>query len=412
MNISQEYSDIYKICNMIHTLTQMDIQFIDEKCQTIIQFTKHRLPTAFCHPKEQYHEIMDLLKRHSANNYYHYIDEYHLEYIACSTENLNPQGFLLIGPFISILPTDQLISDILLDNKISICERTNLKEFYSSLLVISSSYAKYMGELMTNLCNNPFSESTSISDDIIKPLSPKENLIEKVNASKIAIEYRYKTEKEFLNAVSKGDIEGVNSILLKNEAIFDIGDRILGNPIRSSKNLAFVLNTLLRMAAEKGGLHPVYVHNLSERFAIIIEHATSIPYLEKLEQTMFEEYCHAVRVFSTNKYSSIVKKAVDYINLNLDSHLTLKGLADIIHVNASHLSRQFKKETDMTITYFINKKRIEESKFLLERDSHSITEIALILGFSNINYFGKVFKKITSMTPSEYIQQFKKNFPK
>ena len=169
--------------------------------------------------------------------------------------------------------------------------------------------------------------------------------------------------------------------------------------------MAFVLNTLYRIAAERGGVHPVYLHNISERFAILIERTTNIPNLDKLILLMTNEYCDLVNTFATGHYSPIVKKTVDYILLNLGNSLTQSQIAEEIHVNPSYLSRKFKEETGMNITEFINQKRVEEAKLYLQRGNISITDIAFLVGFNDLNYFSKVFKKLTSVTPSQYAKR-------
>ena len=59
----------------------------------------------------------------------------------------------------------------------------------------------------------------------------------------------------------------------------------------------------------------------------------------------------------------------------------------------------------MNITEFINQKRIEEAKLYLKRGNISITDIAFMVGFNDLNYFSKVFKKLTSVTPSQYAKR-------
>ena len=71
---------------------------------------------------------------------------------------------------------------------------------------------------------------------------------------------------------------------------------------------------------------------------------------------MINEYCDVVKLYSTLKFSPIVKKAVDYIQLNLEEPLTLNDIAATIHVNPSHLSRKFKEDTNMNIIEYINHK--------------------------------------------------------
>lgn len=127
--------------------------------------------------------------------------------------------------------------------------------------------------------------------------------------------------------------------------------------------------------------------------------------IETLQIEMVCEYCDLVNTSSTEGYSVVVKKAINYINLNFDDTLPLSLIANNSNVNSSHLSRQFKKETNFTITEFLNKRRITEAKFLIEQNTNSITEIALMVGFETHNYFCTVFKKITSLTPKEYLNK-------
>jgi two-component system response regulator YesN len=53
-------------------------------------------------------------------------------------------------------------------------------------------------------------------------------------------------------------------------------------------------------------------------------------------------------------------------------------------------------------TDYINKFRIEEAKYLLDRSSDSVTEIASQVGYSDSNYFSKVFRKWEHVTPHDY----------
>ncbi len=59
----------------------------------------------------------------------------------------------------------------------------------------------------------------------------------------------------------------------------------------------------------------------------------------------------------------------------------------------------------MTITEFINRKRIEEAALYLQRSRRSVTEVAFMVGFNDLNYFSKVFKKIMNETPTQYAKR-------
>lgn len=62
----------------------------------------------------------------------------------------------------------------------------------------------------------------------------------------------------------------------------------------------------------------------------------------------------------------------------------------------------FKKETNSTLTDYVNRKRIEHAIMLLNSTSMQIQTIATHCGIPDLNYFTKVFKKYIQMTPKEY----------
>lgn len=77
-------------------------------------------------------------------------------------------------------------------------------------------------------------------------------------------------------------------------------------------------------------------------------------------------------------------------------------LASNSFCNASYLSCLFKKKTGVNISRYVNQVRVEAAKELLDTTTKCITEICFEVGFNDSNYFAKVFKQITAMTPKEY----------
>lgn len=401
----RDFHDFYKICNLINTITKMDVRLIDEKGDAVLQLVNHSIPAVLQSFDGEYLTIHEILRKNTSNSYYYYINSYGLEYIAAGIwKNRASHGFVLVGPFLSTIPGMEFISDIISKNKLPVSERKQLQEFYTSLSVISSRDSNSIGDLLVNICTYKHIDSQLITSDVSKPSLNKEQLKMNIAESKNMIEVRYKYEKKLMNAIAKGDKEEIARILTESNSLLNMADRIPESPIRSAKNLSLVLNTLCRIAAERGGIHPIHVHNISEKFAVLIERAPNLPHLKKMEVVMINEYCDAVKLFSTNHYSSIVKKAVDYIDLNLETPLTLNDIAAAIHVSPSHLSRKFKNETTINIIDYINQKRVEEAKLYLQNRDISITDIAFLVGFNDLNYFSRVFKKVTSLTPSQYVK--------
>jgi len=91
-----------------------------------------------------------------------------------------------------------------------------------------------------------------------------------------------------------------------------------------------------------------------------------------------------------------------YIQNNYKFRLTPKGIADAFHVNASYASRRFSQRYNMTITDYISHIRIERAKTLLQTTEAPIGNIALNVGFNDVNYFSRVFRKIVGCSPYQY----------
>jgi two-component system, response regulator YesN len=394
-----------KKCMILNTVTKMDVRLIDKDGNAVLQLVNHNIPAVLQNFDNEFLNINNTLRKNLSTNYYHFINSYGHEYIAAGVwKNSNYFGFVLIGPFLSSIPTIEFISDLISDNKLPISGKKQLQEFYKSLSVIGSNDSNSIGELVVNLCTYNHIDSQLLTSEISIQQRNKAQRKTSVAESNDIIEFRYQYEKKLMNAITKGDKEEIARITKETNSVLNLSDRIPESPIRSAKNLLLILNTLCRFAAEKGGIHPIHVHNISEKFALLIERAPNLPHLKKLSIVMIHDYCDTVNQFSTRNYSPIVKKAVDYIELNLEESLTLKEISATIHANPSHLSRKFKNDTKMNIIDYINHKRIEEAKLYLQRENISITEIAFMVGFNDLNYFSRVFKKFTSLTPSQYIK--------
>ncbi len=100
--------------------------------------------------------------------------------------------------------------------------------------------------------------------------------------------------------------------------------------------------------------------------------------------------------------SKHIKKAIHFINENYCENITLADVAAHIYLSSVHTSRLFKKETGKNVIDYINEKRIDEAKRLMDKTEHKIYEISQMVGFQNTHYFSTVFKKLTQMSPREY----------
>ena len=215
------------------------------------------------------------------------------------------------------------------------------------------------------------------------------------------LEQRYGLEDRLMDVIARGDADAAVSCL--QHPLFSNPDIRTSVPLRSIMNYAIILNTLCRKAAQRGGVHPVHLDDISRRFAMRIESAAGIPEVKRLQQEMVRRYALLVRSMSTEGYSPVVRDVINYIHLHyMDSGLTLSFLASLFSVNRSYLSTLFRKETGKALTDFVNEYRIDQALFLLNTGTLSTGSIASACGIPDAAYFSRLFRRSKGLFPSEY----------
>ena len=96
-----------------------------------------------------------------------------------------------------------------------------------------------------------------------------------------------------------------------------------------------------------------------------------------------------------------IRKILSYIEKNYMNHISLDDISEHIHLCESECTRLFKRHMNTTLFSFLQEYRIERSlEYLNTRES--IYNIAEKTGFSDSNYYSKVFSKIKGCSPREY----------
>lgn len=104
----------------------------------------------------------------------------------------------------------------------------------------------------------------------------------------------------------------------------------------------------------------------------------------------------------------LVKKVKRRIHENLADDLTVANLAGEFYVTPNYLSRLFKRATGEGCNEYIVRKRIEQAKSLLATTTLKAGEIAIMVGYHDMNYFSLAFKKHTGVSPIKYREQVQK----
>ena len=98
-----------------------------------------------------------------------------------------------------------------------------------------------------------------------------------------------------------------------------------------------------------------------------------------------------------------MQEAMNYIAEHYsDSDISITPIARSLGVSESHLSHVFKKETSYTIVNYLTQYRIHMAMKLLQDCRYKVYEVAEMVGYRDVAYFGSTFKKLAGMSPSEY----------
>ena len=360
----------------------------------------------------QYEEmISNLLPHIQANTFYRSIDAFHCNYILFLLPDTEFRTIMLIGPYLTDNFTKEQILALAQEKKMPDYAIQYLNDFYTKQRIISND--EFLLCLLNTFgaqiwggidhfqifdTNTPGLFADFLDSDLIS-----ENNIDKSMPYMEMITERYRLETSFMHAVSIGQASEAE-VILNNLNLLELTSQN-NFTLERMRSYVTVTNTILRKAAEYGGVHPIHVHRLFHACIEKTENISSIEEGKDLSRYMVRKYCMLVQNYSHSQYSPPIRQAVTEIELNLSKNLSLKTLAKQINISPNHLSTMFHKETGSTLSDFINQRRIEHALLLLNTTNWQIQVIAQDCGITDANYFTKLFKKMVGMTPNEYRRQ-------
>jgi len=101
-----------------------------------------------------------------------------------------------------------------------------------------------------------------------------------------------------------------------------------------------------------------------------------------------------------------IHKAQAWLHENYASQFNFEGLAEMVNMSPRNFARRFRQATGETPLTFLHQLRINQAKALLERDRRTIHEISRAVGYEDLLFFRRLFKRYVGASPQEYRQRF------
>lgn len=206
-------------------------------------------------------------------------------------------------------------------------------------------------------------------------------------------------EPELLGRVRSGDACGAQ------KSLTDLMDPLLSDtriPPELMKIQIMELLVVLGRAAIEGGADSKKILPLQFRYASELFNIETSGHLKAWLGNVVDEFIQILLLSRNERNLRAVSQAVDYIEANYDCDLSLKQVADHVHLSPNYFSQIFKKETGTTFIEYLTHIRIQKAKELLRQSNHNVSEVSRIIGYQDPRYFSKVFKTVVGISPSNF----------
>ena len=338
---------------------------------------------------------------------YQMVDQFLCRYIYLRLPKTEPHAVLVLGPYLTTDLSQEDLLELAEKLRIPVSMLPHLANHYASLPVYHDPTTIFaivytLGAALWD--SNDFdtvdvdTEQRNLLPNTISVNAPIEQA--QILQQMQQMEDRYAYENKLMEIVSKG-LTNQAEILLSSISQLNFQLRV-ADPLRNQKNYCIICNTLLRKAAEQGGVHPFHIDRMSSQFARAIENAATLKKCSALIGKMVVAYCRLVHEQTRKQYSPAIQKVMMYIDANLSGDLSLATLAQLIQVTPSYLSALFHKETNHTLAEHITLSRMQAALSLLKTTQLQIQTVAQLCGFNDPNYFSKQFKRFYGITPLHY----------
>lgn len=296
------------------------------------------------------------------------------------------QGFMILFlPHQNVLSIQKLIQQILE----ALYSRSDFAEVHP--LIGISTVHHSLSEL-----NDAYQETTAAIDSRL--IGAEEDKALWFEGQTEPVAFSWDRQDEFLFRVEAGMTE--ETAILMDE-LFQLYENTAGLRLTDVKAHLYTLTEQARQILR----HYIKITESSNRERSVLSVMTHMFTLDELHRYFEQFFTNIARMLQTKSVYAIgdtVEKVQTYIRHNYQKNLTQDFIASLFYLNRSYLSTVFRKKTGKKFIDFLNDVRIEAAESLLEKSDQKMALIASAVGYDNVKYFFRVFKKRTGLTPEQY----------
>lgn len=312
----------------------------------------------------------------------------------------------IIGPYVKEKYSELKIETVLAKNDESSSKSLAFKLYYTAFpIVYTEQITSVVNKCIISFYPTESEYSYRRLSGFIQDVSEEDDKTELSEKNYSEIYRRYDQEKQFLSMIRNGDTKNILSAFEKMSSpeVLSVFSKESLNYYASGYGMA-ILKALSRKAAEESGLSVITIDEITQKYTQLSSATNNADLQTRYQIDMIVELTKAVHnhKLSLDKYSPTVQRVLEYINLHLGDHISNVDLSANANMSISHLAKVFKKETGVTMTEYIALLRCKKAANLLKKTNLPIQEISSYVGYSDNNYFVKVFKKNYDMTPTEF----------
>lgn len=212
--------------------------------------------------------------------------------------------------------------------------------------------------------------------------------------------YPLDLEKKLFAEVKCGDAAHA---VATAESYFDVIEERYGDYLMNIrlKVLEFVLYAEY-LAYNSGGM--TYEFRDRADYLPVVMAAEDASFLRKWFADKIGEACRNIGTKAAEKSLGAVEAAKAYIRKNYSKDISLDEVSQEVNISPYYFSKIFKEEVGEGFVEYLTGLRMEKARELLTTTEYSMKEICSMVGYADPNYFSRIFKKNTGVTPTEYKQ--------